>query len=80
MFLRAMDRFNKLGLEPENILYISSHVRGDLAIAKSIGIRTALYAAEKIALRADPEDLRDPAMKPDRLITDLAQVRDLIGV
>lgn len=80
MFLRAMDRFNKLGLEPENVLYISSHVRGDLAIAKSIGIRTALYAAEKIALRADSEDMKDPALKPDRLMTDLAQVRDLIGV
>ena len=74
-----MDRFNKLGLEPENILYISSRVRDDLAIAKSIGMRTALYAAEKLSLQADSADMKDHTLKPDRLLTDLVQVRDLIG-
>jgi histidinol phosphatase-like enzyme len=80
LFLRAMDRFNKLGLEPENILYISSRVREDLAIAKSLGMRTALYAAETLGLSASSEEMKDAALRPDRLITDLAQVRDLIGV
>ncbi len=79
LFLRAMDRFNKLGLEPENILYVSSRVRGDLAIAKSLGMRTALYAAEKLGLQADSEDMKDHHLKPDRLLTDLVQVRELIG-
>ena len=79
LFLRAMDRFNKLGLEPENILYISSRVRDDIAIARSLGMRTALYAAEKLGLQADAEDMKDPHLKPDRLLTDLMQVRDLIG-
>ncbi len=79
MYLRAMDRFNKLGLEPEEILYVSSRVRDDLAPAKALGIRTALYAAEKLSLQASPEDMKDPAMKPDRLLTELTQVRDLVG-
>ena len=79
MFLRAMDRFNKLGLEPAQVLYVSTRVRDDLAIAKSLGMRTALYAAEKLSLQAAPEDMKDPAMKPDRLLTDLAQVRELVG-
>ena len=79
MFLRAMDRFNKLGLEPAQVLYVSTRVRDDLALAKSLGMRTALYAAEKLSLQADPEDMKDSHMKPDRLLTDLAQVRDLVG-
>jgi len=80
LFLRAMDRFNKLGLEPGNVLYVSTRVRDDLAAAKSLGMRTALYAAEKLSLQAEPEDMKDPHLKPDRLVTDLAQVRDLVGV
>ena len=80
LFLRAMDRFNKLGLEPGQVLYVSSRVHDDLAHAKSLGMRTALYAAEKLSLQAAPEDMKDPAMKPDRLLTDLAQVRELVGV
>jgi hypothetical protein len=42
-------------------------------------MKTALYAAEKLSLQAAPEDLKDPAMKPDRLVTSLSQVRDIIG-
>ena len=80
LFLRAMDRFNKLGLEPGNVLYVSTRVRDDLAVAKSLGMRTALYAAEKLSLQAEPEDMKDPHLKPDRLVTDLAQVRELVGV
>ncbi len=86
LFLRAMDRFNKLGahsnkvgLEPSQVLYVSTRVRDDLAVAKSLGMRTALYAAEKLSLKATSEDMKDPDMKPDRLVTDLAQVRDLVG-
>jgi FMN phosphatase YigB (HAD superfamily) len=80
LFLRAVDRFVKVGIEPEQILHVSSHVRDDLAVAKSLGMRTALYAAEKLGLQAAAEDLKDPATKPDRLITELTQVRDIIGV
>lgn len=79
LFLRAVDRFVKVGIEPEQILHVSSRVGDDLAVAKSLGMRTALYAAEKLGLQAAAEELKDPATKPDRLITSLMQVRDLVG-
>jgi FMN phosphatase YigB (HAD superfamily) len=79
LFLRAMDRFNKAGLDPSQVLYISSRVRDDLSVAKSLNMRTALYAAEKLGLHATPDDMKDPELRPDRLITDLNQVRDLVG-
>lgn len=80
LFLRAVDRMVKRGIEPEQILHVSSRVHDDLAAAKSLGMRTALYAAEKLGLQAAAEELKDPATKPDRLITSLAQVREIIGV
>lgn len=80
LYLRAVDRFVKAGIQPEQILHVSSKVHDDLAVAKSLGMRTALYASEKLGLQAAPEDLKDPAMKPDRLITELTQIRDLLGV
>ena len=80
LYLRAVDRFVKLGLEPEEILHVSSRIRDDLAIAKSLGMRTVLYAAEKLGLQATSEEMKDPAMKPDRLITELVQLRDIVGV
>lgn len=80
LYLRAVDRFVKIGIEPEQILHVSSRVRDDLAVAKSLGMRTALYAAEKLGLQAAPDDLRDAASKPDRLVTELTQVRDILGV
>lgn len=80
LFLRAVDRFVKIGIEPEQILHVSSRVHDDLAVAKSLGMRTALYAAEKLGLQAAAEELKDPATKPDRLISNLFQIRDLLGV
>src|SRR6185436_4373061 len=77
LFLRAVDRLVKSGIEPEQILHVSSRVRDDLAVAKSLGMRTALYAAEKLGLQASSEELKDAATKPDRLITSLDQVREI---
>lgn len=80
LFLRAVDRFVKIGIEPEQILHVSSRVADDLAVAKSLGMRTALYAAEKLGLQVTPDELKDPATKPDRLLTSLMQVRDLLSL
>ena len=80
LFLRAVDRLVKIGIEPEQILHVSTRVHDDLAVAKSLGMRTALYAAEKLGLQAAAEELKDPATKPDRLMTKLLDVREILGV
>lgn len=79
LFLRAVDRFVRVGIEPEQILHISSRVKDDLAVAKSLGMRTALFAAEKLGLQVSGDELKDPATKPDRLLTKFDQVRELVG-
>lgn len=80
LFAAAYRRVKALGMEPAQVLYVSSRVAGDLAVAKSVGFHTAAYAGEKLGLSLTAEDLQDPETCPDRLLTKLSQVRDIIGV
>jgi FMN phosphatase YigB (HAD superfamily) len=80
LYMKAIERFAALGVEPQQVLYVGSRLREDLAVAKSVGLRTVLYAGDKVSLRASNGDLRDPAVKPDRLMTDLTQIRELLSL
>jgi FMN phosphatase YigB (HAD superfamily) len=80
LYLTALERFRSLGIDPENVLYISARLREDLAVAKTVGLRTALYAGDKVSLRAAGTDLKDPAVKPDRLLTELSQIRQILSM
>ncbi len=80
IYTSAAQRLRGIGLTPEQTLLISSRLREDLVVAKSMGFRTALYAREKLGLSATAADLKDPETKPHRLLTDLAQVRDLLSL
>lgn len=79
LFARAVHQLEKLKLEPEQVLYVSHAIEGDLAIANEFGFYTALYAGDKISCRVEAEQLKDPEMRPDRLITDLKQVVSLVA-
>lgn len=80
LYAQSILRFKELGIEANQILHVGTRMHDDLVIAKSCGLRTALYAADKTSLQATAEDLRNPEIKPDRLITDLTQLRDIVGV
>ncbi|HUQ69250.1 MAG TPA: HAD family hydrolase, partial [Planctomycetaceae bacterium] len=80
LYLRAVERFLRLGIEPPEVLYVGARLREDLTVAKSMGFRTVLFAGDKLSLRATLSDLRDPAVKPDRLITEIAQVREILSL
>jgi len=80
LYVTAAERFGELGAEPGQVLYVSARLREDLAVAKSVGFRTVLYAGDKVSLRAASADLKDPAVKPDRMITELKQIRQIISL
>jgi hypothetical protein len=67
------------GIEPGAILHVGARVGQDITPAKKFGMRTALYAGDKDSLQATAEQLKDNAMRPDVLLTDLAQIRDVVG-
>jgi FMN phosphatase YigB (HAD superfamily) len=80
LYAACVNRFAQHGVEPHEILHVSSRLPDDLAIAKRAGMRTALYAGDKLGLKASKEDVLDPECKPDRLLTDLGQIRDILGL
>ena len=42
-------------------------------------MRTALFAGDKESLQATKEQLSDPAMRPDVLLTELEQIADIVN-
>lgn len=68
-----------MGLDPSAILHVGSSLPRDIAPAKAWGMKTALYAGDRQSLDATGDLLKDAKHRPDALITDLAQVVDLIN-
>lgn len=79
LYAAAVRRAAKAGLEPHEVLHVSHRLTDDLSLAREFGFRTALYAGDRHCCQVTSEQLNDPDHKPDRLITDLAQVLDLVN-
>lgn len=80
LFQRSREQFAELNIKPEQVLYVSSRLTDDLAVAKQQGFRTALFAGDKLSLKASAAECKDPATKPDRLLTKLDQIHGLLGI
>jgi FMN phosphatase YigB (HAD superfamily) len=78
LYRTCLERFAKMRISPDEILHVGSRLRDDLAIAKEHGMHTALYARETMGLEATAADLKDPSLKPDRLLTELSQLREVL--
>ncbi|HBH54611.1 MAG TPA: HAD family hydrolase [Planctomycetaceae bacterium] len=79
LFAPVLETLQGLGIEPGEVLYISSRLVADLAPAKRLGLRTALYAGDKTSLRATGSQVRDPELQPDRILTALNQILQITG-
>lgn len=80
LYRACAERLEEEGIAPQEVLHVGSRVRDDLEPAKRAGMRTALYAGDKSSLQAPKEDLKDPQRKPDRLLTDLRQICDVLDI
>ena len=79
LYEQAVSRMAPAGIEADEILHVSCRLEPDLTSAKAAGMKTALLAAEKVGLEAPVRLLKDPKMKPDRLMTDISQISDVVG-
>lgn len=79
LFHAAVEALSSHGIEPSEALHIGSSLPRDIAPAKKWGMRTALFAGDRASLVASPDQLKDSQYRPDALLTDLAQVSDLLG-
>jgi FMN phosphatase YigB (HAD superfamily) len=66
-------------ITPPQVMHVSTRLGQDLAAAKKLGMRTALFAGDKDSLQATAEQLKDPATQPDVLLTELEQVLEVVG-
>lgn len=78
--LAKMERsLHQLGVTSESVLVVSCRLKEHLAIAKGYGFRTALYAYDANACTVEAADLKDAATRPDRLLTELTQISDVLS-
>ncbi|HKB05612.1 MAG TPA: HAD family hydrolase [Gemmataceae bacterium] len=79
LFEAAVEAMAARGIEPGEILHVGSSLARDIAPAKKWGMRAALFAGDRVSLAATPDQLKDPQLRPDALLTDLGQVSQLVG-
>lgn len=80
MYRHALRQFQQLGIAPQQVLHIGSRLGDDLAEAKRHGMRTALYAGDSESVQASPADMKNPDVRPDRLLTELTQVGEILNL
>jgi FMN phosphatase YigB (HAD superfamily) len=79
LYKAAIQAAGSKGISPSEILHVGSNLTRDIAPAKKHGMRTALFAGDRNSLSATPDQLKDPATRPDVLITELPQVLEVLG-
>jgi histidinol phosphatase-like enzyme len=79
LFRHAVAQLAAAGIKPEQALHVGSKISRDIAPARKMGMKTALYAGDKNSLEASAEALKDPAQRPDALLTELSQVTHLLA-
>jgi FMN phosphatase YigB (HAD superfamily) len=82
LFRHALQALSERGIAAEQVLHVGSRLAQDVAAAKRAGMRTALFAGDRAALQMSPEDLKrglkDPAHRPDVLLTELDQITEVV--
>ena len=80
LFEASLARLAKAGVAPAEVLHIAPRLKAELAPAKKLGMRTALYAGDAASLAATADEVHDPELRPDRILTDLKQIRQIIRI
>ncbi|HEY2911336.1 MAG TPA: HAD hydrolase-like protein [Gemmataceae bacterium] len=79
IFKAAIQELGERGIRPVETLHVGSSLPRDIGPAKKHGFRTALFAGDKNSLAATAEQLKDPAFRPDVMLTELSQVLEVMG-
>jgi FMN phosphatase YigB (HAD superfamily) len=80
LFEACLAQLEERGIKPEEVLHVAPRLKEELAPAKKLGFRTALYAGDAASLEATPAEMNDAALRPDRILTDLRQIRQMVKI
>jgi FMN phosphatase YigB (HAD superfamily) len=78
LFRHVLQALEPRGIAPPQVLHIGSRMNEDLIPARKLGMRTGLFAGDRDSLQVTAEQLKDPASRPDVLLTELTQIADIV--
>lgn len=78
LFRAAVEALAARGIKPADAMHVGSNVARDIAPAKRHGFRTALFAGDRASLAATAEQLKDPHLRPDVMLTELPQILEVV--
>ena len=79
LFRHAAEQLQARGIDPGQVLHVGSRLVQDVAPAKRLGMKTALFAGDKASLQASGEQLKENAYRPDVLLTELGQIAEVVA-
>jgi FMN phosphatase YigB (HAD superfamily) len=80
IFRHAVNALNQKGIAPNEVLHVGTSIPRDLLPARRVGMRTALFVGDRNSLPANTAELcKEPANRPDLLLTKLNQLVEVIG-
>jgi FMN phosphatase YigB (HAD superfamily) len=80
LFLHALSVLKDRGIAPEEVLHVGSRLQLDVAPARKLGMKTALFAGDKLSLKATQEELQARTSRPDALLTRLGQIASVLRI
>jgi len=78
IFKMAAAAIKVMGLDTAATLFVGNDMLNDIYPARSLGFQTALFAGDRRALRLRADDPRCRDLSADLVLTDLAQLNDLL--
>jgi FMN phosphatase YigB (HAD superfamily) len=78
LFRQVLEVLAGRDITPDQVLHVGSRVALDLVPAKRLGMKTALFAGDRASLQATADQFKEPAGRPDVLLTKLSQIADVV--
>jgi hypothetical protein len=78
LFRHSLSALGARGITPDQVLHVGSRLQQDIIPARRLGMKTALFAGDRGSLVASPEQLKETLSRPDVLLTELAQIAEVV--
>jgi putative hydrolase of the HAD superfamily len=79
LYERAAESLSTMEIGVDEVLYIGNDLLNDVAPARELGLRTALFAGDKRSVRWRRDDERVRGVAPDLVLTELRQLPKCIA-
>jgi len=79
LFRHMLSLLAQRDIAPSQVLHIGSRIAQDIVPARRLGMKTGLFAGDRASLQATAVQVKEPASRPDVLLTKLKQIADVVG-